>query len=139
MGDLTLFTTESVVLLGALFLFAMTAFDAGRRTIWWTSLVFASAALVAASLSLGDRGEPFFEGIYLVDAFSQLLKLAIALGLTLTVLASRDTGSVQVHARKAAPARRRRSDAAGARVLHGAGACGGAARRRGVGAAPPAK
>jgi len=98
-GNLELFTPEAVALLGAFVLFAMAVFGACRHTLWWTSTIFATATLVASALWLHARGEPFFEGIYLVDSFSQLLKVAIALGLTLTVLVSRDSGSVQEHAR----------------------------------------
>jgi NADH-quinone oxidoreductase subunit N len=102
-GDLTLFTPEAIVLLGAFALFAMLVCGAGRTLLWWTSLLFGVAALVTSVMWLGARGEPFFEGIYIVDGFSQLLKVAILLGLTLTLLANRQCGSVQAHARDDLP------------------------------------
>ncbi|MGB0588233.1 MAG: NADH-quinone oxidoreductase subunit N [Myxococcota bacterium] len=103
MGDLSLFTPEAIVLLGAFVLFAMLVFGAGRTLLWWTSMVFGVGALVASVLWLDARGEPFFEGIYIIDGFSQLLKVAILLGLTLTLLANRQCGSVQAHARADLP------------------------------------
>lgn len=95
MGDLSLFIPEAVALLGVLVAFAMSAFGASARATWATSVVLATAALGASAAMLGAEGEPFFPGIYRVDLFSQVLKIGITLGLTLTLLISRNLGSVR--------------------------------------------
>ena len=68
----------------------------GRAT-WWTSLVGAVAVVVTSAMGLSSQGEPFFPGIYQVDAFSQLMKINLAIGLlVVTLLASRRDGIRQV-------------------------------------------
>ena len=103
MGDLQLFAPEAFVLLGAFAAFAMAAIGASARTAWVGSVIFAVGALVVTAAHLGDSGEPFFPGIYTVDLFSQVLKLGVVLGLLLTVLVSRESGSVRQSARGDVP------------------------------------
>jgi len=95
MGDLTLFTPETVVLLGALLAFALSVIGAPYRVGWFVSLVVAAAAVAVTIVFLHATGEPFFPGIYRVDAFSQPLKLGIAVGLLLTLLGAGNPGTVR--------------------------------------------
>ena len=57
MGDLSLFTPEAIVLIGAFVLFAQLIFGAGRTLLWWTSMLFSVAGLVASIMFLDARGE----------------------------------------------------------------------------------
>jgi len=86
MGDWTLFIPELTILAGAIVAFVLSAANAPRKIAWGASVVMAVAGLVAILLKLGANGEPFFAGIYGVDAFSQTLKLGIVVGLLLTTL-----------------------------------------------------
>ena len=88
MGDLTLFIPETVVLAGALLAFALSVSGVAYRVNRGVSIVAAIAALVVTILFLDARGEPFFEKIYAVDPFSQVLKLGVVAGLLLTLLAA---------------------------------------------------
>ena len=103
MGDLSLFLPEAVALLGALVAFAMSVVGVRYRTAWAASLAMALATLVVTFAHLGARGEPFFPGIYRVDAFSQVLKLGIVSGLLLTLLAAPSPGSFRARVRIDAP------------------------------------
>ena len=63
------------------------------RASWPASVVMAGAWVVATrSRGWVPQGEPFFPGIYRVDAFSQLLKLGIAAGLLLSILIAAQSG-----------------------------------------------
>ena len=99
MGDLKLFIPEAVVLLAALVAFAMSAFAKRYRSVWAATTFFAVGAVVASALMLDAQGEPFFAGIYRVDLFSQLLKLALTVGLLLVLLISRELPSMRPTAR----------------------------------------
>ncbi len=65
--------------------------------------MLAALALSAAVWGLGQSGEPFFPGIYTVDAFSQLLKIGLALGLLLALLASADLEDLRREGREDLP------------------------------------
>ena len=99
MGDLTLLLPELLVLVAAFAAFALSALGASYKTNWAVTLLLAAGALGAAGVTLGAVGEPLFPGIYAVDAFSQVLKLGLALGLVLTLLASGSIPTVREAAR----------------------------------------
>ncbi len=103
MGNLALFIPEAVVLGSALIIFAMMAFGAGWRTIRITSIVLTLGAMVAQFIHLRTEGQPFFPDIYQVDAFSQVLKIGILVGLLLTLLAAEKPGSVYEPVRREVP------------------------------------
>lgn len=88
MGDPLLFAPELCLLFGALVVFACTAIGASTRTTWALSSLFALASVAACGFYLAAEGEPFFPGIYRVDAFSQVFKLGIAIALALTIAIS---------------------------------------------------
>jgi len=99
MGDLTLFTPEAVVLLGALVAFVLTVVGVPYRTSWRVCVVLAAAGLAASLAWVRADGEPFFPGIYRVDAFSQVLKVGVTAGLFLSVLVAGNPGSVREQSR----------------------------------------
>ncbi len=63
----------------------------------------AVASTVVTALFLNAEGEPFFPGVYRVDAFSQVLKLGVVAGLLLTLLAAGRPGSIREWARPDVP------------------------------------
>ncbi|MBI5380742.1 MAG: NADH-quinone oxidoreductase subunit N [Opitutae bacterium] len=80
------FLPELVLLAGALGLFVVTLGAARGATARTTALFVALALVVASALSLHQEATLFY-GAYRVDAFSQWLKLAIAVGyLAVTLL-----------------------------------------------------
>lgn len=95
MGSLRLFTPEFVVLAGTLVAFLVSAIGAGRVWTWRISIHLGAVAVGAAAMFLQSSGQPFFHGVYKVDAFSQLLKLGIVAGLFLTLLLCERTGSLR--------------------------------------------
>ena len=95
MGDLTQFIPEAIVLLAALVAFTLSVLGAPYRVGWFVALIMAAAATAVTIAFLGATGEPFFPGIYRVDAFSQPLKLGIAAGLLLTLLGAAKPGTVR--------------------------------------------
>lgn len=103
MNDVLLFLPEVSVLFAALVVLVMSAFDASYRATWSVSLVLGAGIVAVCCASLWQHGEPFFAGIYLVDAFSQLLKAGIAAGLLLTLLASDEPGSIRQRTRVDVP------------------------------------
>ncbi len=103
MGTPELFLPESTILLGAIVAFALSVLRAPYRISWIASMLLAAIGVAVTAWSLGARGEPFFPGIYTVDALSQTLKLGIVAGLLLTLLASSDPGSTEASARTDLP------------------------------------
>ncbi len=99
MGDLTLFVPEAVVLLGAIVAFVLSVIGSSYRVNWIASVIMAILGVAMSIAWLGAAGEPFFPGIYRVDAFSQLLKVGITTGLFLSVLIAGNPGSVREHSR----------------------------------------
>ncbi len=95
MNQPMLFVPEFALLAGVLLLFACTALGASQRTTWLVSTLSALAVVVACLWGLGLDGEPFFPGIYRVDAFSQLFKLGVAVALALCVLISQQSASMR--------------------------------------------
>lgn len=102
-ADLLAFLPETVTLAGALVVFALPLLGVAGGRLHAAALLFAVLATAAAAVSLGASGEPFFPGIYAVDAFSQVLKLGLAGGLLLVLLLSRDPADVRVEARADVP------------------------------------
>jgi NADH-quinone oxidoreductase subunit N len=101
--DFMAFLPEATTLLGTLVLFAVAMVRADERLTWAWSVGISAVIVLAAAVSLGQVGEPFFPGIYKVDAFSQVLKLGLAVGLFLVTLASRDLAGVRQTARADLP------------------------------------
>lgn len=99
MGSLELFLPEATILLGALVAFVLSILRVRQNVAWGTAVVMSAAGVVMTALYLGESGEPFFPGIYRVDALSQVLKLGITGGLLLTLLAASHMGSVRKGAR----------------------------------------
>ncbi|MHC5004789.1 MAG: NADH-quinone oxidoreductase subunit N [Planctomycetota bacterium] len=99
MGDLTLFTPEATIFLGALVAFVLSVIGTPYRASWMAGVVMAGLGVAASIAWLGAEGEPFFPGIYRVDAFSQLLKLGITVGLLLSILSADHPGSVRERSR----------------------------------------
>jgi NADH-quinone oxidoreductase subunit N len=99
MGNLVLFAPEFCLLLGAFLVFACTAIGLSTRATWVVSTLAAIATLATTVVFLSAEGEPFFQGIYRVDAFSQVLKLGIAIALALTTAISGQQASTRAHAR----------------------------------------
>ncbi len=94
-----LFLPEIVTLLGTLVVFIMSLADVPYRTCHRAAVVMAGVVLLATALSLDQSGQAFFDGIYTVDIFSQLLKLGLAIGLLLTVMAAADAETVRASVR----------------------------------------
>lgn len=86
--DFLYFLPETVILVGALVTFIVAMTNAALRTTWSVATLFSGAAAVVSLAALGYEGEPFFKDIYRVDAFSQILKLALTTGLLLVLLLS---------------------------------------------------
>jgi NADH-quinone oxidoreductase subunit N len=103
MGDLTLFLPETTILLGALLALTATCVRVPYAVVWTSSVLMAAAGVVVTALMLNAEGQPFFEGIYTVDAFSQSLKLGVVAGLLLTLLASGRPGSIRAWTRPDVP------------------------------------
>ncbi|PIE18615.1 MAG: NADH-quinone oxidoreductase subunit N [Proteobacteria bacterium] len=103
MGDFSLLLPELVVLLAALVAFAGSALTERYRPIWAATTLVAAAAVVVTAALFTATGSPLFEGIYQVDAFSQLLKLGLTVGLLLTLLASCEVPTVRAVARPDLP------------------------------------
>ena len=99
MGDLTLFAPEATVLVGALVTLVLSMIGSPYRVNWTVSVVMALLGVGVSIAWLRAEGEPFFPGIYRVDAFSQLLKIGITTGLLLTVLVAGNPGSVRERSR----------------------------------------
>ena len=99
MGTLEIFLPEATVLVGAIVAFVLSVVGAPYRMTWGVSIVLAALGAAVTVWYLGARGEPFFPGIYTVDALSQALKLGIVGGLLLTLLGSGDLGSTRLGAR----------------------------------------
>ncbi len=99
MGNLILFAPEFCLLAGALLAFVCTAFGVSLRASWALSTLAAIATVATSAVFLSAEGEPFFPGIYRVDAFSQVFKLGIAIALALSVAISGRQASTRAHAR----------------------------------------
>ena len=85
MTSVTAFLPELVILLGGLVLFALTLSGGQRsRTV---ALVVAAASTLAALFAVHAHAT-LFSGAYRVDAFSQLLKIALTGGFTAILLVS---------------------------------------------------
>ena len=95
MSDVMLFFPETLTLMGALLTFAVSMLGGSPRTTWMLALLTTLVIVAASVMALGAVGEAFAPGIYHIDAFSQPIKLGLAVGLTLVVLLSRDLESVR--------------------------------------------
>lgn len=103
MGSLELFLPEATVLVGALVAFVLAILRVPQRIAWGAATVFGIASVVMTAVYLNASGEPFFAGIYRVDALSQLLKLGITGSLALTLLVGRDLASFRLSTRVDVP------------------------------------
>ncbi len=99
MGDLVLFVPEAVVFLGAVVAFVLSMVGGSYSTNWMVCILMAGVGVAISIAWLRADGQPFFPGIYGVDAFSQLLKVGITAGLFLSVLIAGSPGSVREHSR----------------------------------------
>lgn len=103
MDSFLLFLPETAVFVAALITLLMAAMDARQRTTYLTAAASATAVLAVSLISLLasglGEGQPFFPGIYVVDRFSQLLKVGIAVGLFFTILISHNLSSVRERSR----------------------------------------
>jgi NADH-quinone oxidoreductase subunit N len=88
------FLPELALLFGALGLFVVSLGESNARRARQVALVTAVAVLVAGLLGLG-REAVLFDGAYQVDAFSQFLKMIIALGFVVLVLLSGDLPDIR--------------------------------------------
>ncbi|HPA18057.1 MAG TPA: NADH-quinone oxidoreductase subunit N [Verrucomicrobiae bacterium] len=79
------FLTESLILLGALAIFFVTLGKGRTREARVIALVTSAATVLAAAVTLGQEAT-LFDGAYRVDLFSQILKLAFAIGFVLVLL-----------------------------------------------------
>jgi len=91
---LAAFLPELVLLLGALALFFITLGESRTRLAKMVALGTALAALLAATLCLGQQAT-LFDGAYRVDLFSQGLKFVFAAGFTLILLLSGDLTDIR--------------------------------------------
>jgi NADH-quinone oxidoreductase subunit N len=87
-ADVLLFLPETVCLLGALVLFGAHMLGAGYAPVRGLALLAGLGATAAAVWTWPLSGEPFFPGIYRVDAFSQFVKAILAGGYLLVVAIS---------------------------------------------------
>lgn len=79
------FLTESVILLGALATF-VTILGKGRiREARIAALITSGLAVLAAAITMGQQAT-LFDGAYRVDLFSQVLKMAFAIGFVVVIL-----------------------------------------------------
>lgn len=103
MSDALLFFPEICVLISCLILFGISVADFSYNFVWRISVLLSGLVLAACLVTLTAQGQPFFPGIYAVDGFSQLLKLGIALGLSLTLLVSGNLASFRKSTRLDVP------------------------------------
>ena len=89
MENAILFAPELVCAIMGFVLFLSPIFGWSYRTTFGIALLSGLFVLIASVYTLPFSGEPFYPGIYRVDFFSQLMKLALSLGFLLTILASR--------------------------------------------------
>lgn len=93
MTSLLLVGPETVCLIVALALFFCSVLQARYATTWLVGLIGSVAVCAVALIALSAKGEPFSPGIYKADFFSQLVKVILATGLLLALVASREPRS----------------------------------------------
>ncbi len=93
------FLPEAILGFGALLTFTISVTGRRYRDTWMLGILCALGATLASIGTLAMPGQPFFPGIYAVDAFSQLLKAGLGFGLLLTLLASERLDTVRPSAR----------------------------------------
>lgn len=98
MNTLLAFLPESVLLLGAAILFAVTLSPAGAAAARRVATAAALLAVLAAVAGFG-RDAVLFSGAYRVDAFSQALKLVLTGGFAALVVLSRPLPDVREETR----------------------------------------
>lgn len=92
--SLIAFLPEYLLLLGGLLVFVISLGEARDRLARWVTMATALATVVACIACLGQEAT-LFHGAYRVDPFSQLLKLILALGFVLVMLASRELPDIR--------------------------------------------
>ncbi len=95
MTSLLLFGPEAVCLIVALILFFCPVMRVRYATTWLLGLIGSLIVCLVAVASFSATGEPFAPGVYRTDFFSQLIKLALSVGLLLTLVASREPGAMR--------------------------------------------
>ena len=85
-AELIAFLPELVILAGSLVLFIFSTGEKRDAAARATSVTMACALVVVCALSLGQTGL-LFDGAYRIDAFSQILKLALSLGYLFVLVA----------------------------------------------------
>lgn len=88
------FLTETLILLGALALFLVMLGKARAREARLVALATSVLTAVAAALTLGQEAT-LFDGAYRIDLFSQILKLAFAIGFIAVVLMKGELPDIQ--------------------------------------------
>ena len=88
MDNAILFAPEIVCLIMGLVLFFCPVLGWSYGTTRGIAIASGVLAVAASLWTLPLQGEPFFQGIYAIDFFSQLLKTALAIGFTLVVIVS---------------------------------------------------
>ena len=101
--DAMLFLPETAVLLGVLVTFLVSMAGRSYREVWMLSVAFAMGAAVASMLTIPMTGQPFFPGIYQVDAFSQVLKAGLSVSLVLVLLTADELRTVRPSTRMEIP------------------------------------
>ncbi len=94
MNSLITFLPELVLLLGALLLFGLTLSDSAGQRAHTIALGVGVGATLAALFSLPASGD-LFSGAYRVDAFSQILKLALTGGFTAILILSQNLPDIR--------------------------------------------
>ena len=89
-----LFLPELFMLLGILVLFQLSVAGADGQKARTAALIFAFGTVLLTILCLGQQGTIFFAA-YQVDLFSQVIKLVLALGLTVVLLIGRDLRDIE--------------------------------------------
>lgn len=103
MPGFMLFLPETILLIGALAVFIASLANRNYELVRSLGLLASVGALTAAIVTLRAGGEPFFEGIYRVDGFSQLIKAGLLFGLTLVLAISGDLATLRRDARLDTP------------------------------------
>ncbi|MBT5059392.1 MAG: hypothetical protein HOM68_22805, partial [Gemmatimonadetes bacterium] len=94
----SLFAPELIALLGGLLLFGAPLLGAGSTTNWRLAIVIGLATVAGAIWTLPMSGDAFAPGIYHIDAFSQSVKVVLALGYLLVILGAREPLTLRAHA-----------------------------------------
>lgn len=93
-----LFIPELLLLIGSLILFGVSLGEGKEKLAHTIALALSVVTSLVCLATLGQEGSLFFEA-YRVDLFSQLFKLAIAIGLTAVIIIGRQLKGVAIKMR----------------------------------------